>query len=194
MSPRERWWLRIAVMTELVERLQKPGRTALVKLTYLLQTLRDVPLDYDFRLYTYGPFQSDVLDVLGQAEAIRAVESKIVDYPSGSGYVFSLGPESLRVKEMCRSDLSKYEDAISWVVTEFGSHSTANLELLSTIIYADRDAFERGSPHSFDDLSRQVREIKPRFTGDYVLEQVASLAKKGLLVSTENGLRRTTCF
>jgi uncharacterized protein YwgA len=164
-----------------------------MKLVYLLQTVKGVPLDYDFRLYTYGPFESDVLDDLGQAQSMRAVESKIVDYPSGSGYVFGSGPESGRVKDMCRSELSKYEDAISWVISEFGSQSTANLELLSTIIYTDRDALERGNPVTFDDLCRQVREIKPRFTEEFVRQQVASLADKNLLISTERDVRPMHC-
>lgn len=124
---------------------------------------------------------------------MRAVESKLVDYPSGSGYVFGPGPESGRVKEMCSSELSKYEDAISWVISEFGSQSTANLELLSTIIYTDRDAFERKNRISFDDLCRQVQEIKPRFTEDFVRQQVASLADKELLISTEQDVRPMHC-
>jgi len=193
MNSRERWWLRLAVLTELVERSPKPGRTAIMKLAYLLQTVKGVPLDYDFRLYTYGPFESDVLDDLGQAESMRAVESKIVDYPSGSGYVFGPGPESERVKEMCSSELSKYQDDISWVITEFGSQSTGNLELLSTIVFADREASDRKNHISFEDLCRQVREIKPRFTEEFVREQVASLADKGLLISTKKDVRPIQC-
>jgi hypothetical protein len=103
-----------------------------MKLVYLLQTLKGTPLDYDFRLYTYGPFESDVLDDLGQAVSMHAVNSRIVDYTYGSGYEFSPGPKAERVKEMCSSELSKYEDDISWVVNEFSSQSTANLELYLT--------------------------------------------------------------
>ncbi len=193
MNSRERWWLRLAVLTELVERSPEPGRTAIMKLAYLLQTVKGVPLDYDFRLYTYGPFESDVLDDLGQAVSMRAVESNIVDYPSGSGYVFGPGPESERVKEMCSSELSKYQDDISWVINEFGSQSAGNLELLSTIVFADREAFDRKDRISFEDLCRQVREIKPRFTEEFVRAQVASLADKGLLISTMKDVRTIVC-
>ena len=193
MNSRERWWLRLAVLTELVERSPEPGRTAIMKLAYLLQTVKGVPLDYDFRLYTYGPFESDVLDDLGQAVSMRAVESNIVDYPSGSGYVFGPGPESERVKEMCSSELSKYQDDISWVITEFGGQTAGNLELLSTIVFADREAFDRKDRISFEDLCRQVREIKPRFTEEFVRAQVASLADKGLLISTMKDVRTIVC-
>ena len=52
------------------------GRTALMKFCYLLQTVRQVPLGYRFTLYSYGPFDSDVLSDLGTA----------VQYLGGYGY------------------------------------------------------------------------------------------------------------
>jgi hypothetical protein len=69
--------------------------------------------------------ENDVLDDLGQAESMRAVEAKIVAYPTSSGYVFSPGPESGKIKAMASPELSKYEDAIVWAVSEFG-HRTAS--------------------------------------------------------------------
>jgi len=37
------------------------GRTALMKYMYFLQTLRGVQLGYNFSMYSYGPFDADVL-------------------------------------------------------------------------------------------------------------------------------------
>ena len=37
------------------------GRTQLMKLCYFLQEIEQVPIRYDFRLFNYGPFDSEVL-------------------------------------------------------------------------------------------------------------------------------------
>src|SRR5450432_1407815 len=79
---------RLAMITELVSRAPAGyvGRTALMKFCYLLQTVRQVPLGYRFTLYSYGPFDSEVLSDLGTAEAMHAVKSNVVSYPGGYGY------------------------------------------------------------------------------------------------------------
>ena len=53
---------RTASIAELVRKASAGfGRTALMKCLYFLQTVHRVPLGYHFGLYTYGPFDSDVL-------------------------------------------------------------------------------------------------------------------------------------
>jgi len=64
------------------------GRTALMKFCIFLQTLRRVPLHYNFSLYSYGPFDSTVLSDLGDAEALGVVR-EVTFYPSGFGYRIS---------------------------------------------------------------------------------------------------------
>src|SRR5262249_49953609 len=156
---------------------------ALMKLAFLLQTVRGVPLGYNFRLYTYGPYDGDVLDDLGQAEAMRAVESNLVAFPGGYGYEFSPRPESERIPGMARPEIQGYRDDLAWVLGEFGSRSAADLELLSTIVYADRESLGRHQSVSADELSRQVREIKPRFPEEYVKASIRLLRERGILGS-----------
>ena len=47
---------------------QTLGRTQVMKLFYFLQELKGVWLGYDFRLFTYGPFDSEVLRAFGNNE------------------------------------------------------------------------------------------------------------------------------
>lgn len=70
------------------------GRTALVKYMYFLQTLRGVPLGYRFSLYSYGPFDSEVLADLASAETLSAVQSDPVFYSGGYGYEIRPGARS----------------------------------------------------------------------------------------------------
>ena len=49
---------KLAIMTALVKSAPAPlGRTGLMKCLFFLKTLKKVPLPYNFRLYTYGPFE-----------------------------------------------------------------------------------------------------------------------------------------
>lgn len=60
MASVQQGWARYALIAELAERLrERPfGRTALQKLTYLLQELHGVDTGYEFPLHTYGPYSS----------------------------------------------------------------------------------------------------------------------------------------
>jgi len=156
-----------------------------MKLAFLLQTIKSVLLGYNFRLYTYGPFDSDVLIDLGQAESLKAVESSIIPNSSGYGYEFAAGSESGAIKAMAGAELTKHHDAITWALREFGKKSAADLKLLSTIIYADREASQNRQSILLDELCRQVREIKPKFSEESVLKQISYLAEKGLLAASD---------
>lgn len=184
MTPQEQWQLRLSVLSDLVARAKtKLGRTAIMKLAYFLQTLRGVPLDYHFRLYTYGPFDSDVLDDVGRLESLGAVKSQLVIYPSGYGYNFSPGAKREKVEKLTGRASSAYQNELTWVLDEFGGYSAADLELLSTIVFAKQEAVQKGESITHRELARIVGEIKPRFEVSYIMQTIAKLDAKGLLTS-----------
>ena len=168
---------------ELVETLARKcpnrmGRTALMKFMYFLQTLRDVPLGYRFTLYSYGPFDSDVLSDLGEAELRGYVDSEVVGYAGGYGYkITDTDPSS-------ESEfLDEYDDDIDWVINEFGSDNSADLELSSTIVFADRE--ESPCSQSIEDLATRVQQVKPHFTETRIIGRIERLNEKGLLESID---------
>jgi uncharacterized protein len=186
MSAHNRWLLRIGVLTDLVERSRtRLGRTALMKLAYFLQTVKGVPLGYNFRVYTYGPFDEDVLNDIGQAESMQAITSAMIPFnnASGYGYEFSSGPAAVQVRTLVAERINPYKDDIEWVIEKFGSRIASDLELLSTIVYAARDRLDRTVAISFDELAKQVQDIKPRFSIESVRERIQLLADMGLLSS-----------
>ena len=67
---------RLALMASISDlfRAKSPtlGRTAIMKLCFFLQESKGVPLGYHFSLYSYGPFDSDVLSDLGTAVRLKA--------------------------------------------------------------------------------------------------------------------------
>lgn len=179
---------RLAVITELASRTPggHVGRTALMKFCYLLQTVRGVPLGYRFTLYSYGPFDSSVLSDLSTAEALRAVQSNLTFYPGGYGYQISKGESGDSILRNCAQFLEEYRKDIDWVLEQFGSHRSADLELESTIVYVDREAAKKAEWLSVDQLAQRVRDVKPHFNEDYIREKASALLGQSLLKSCSN--------
>jgi len=116
-----------------------------MKLLYFLQEWKGVRLNYDFRLYTYGPFELEVLSDLSSACGRRAVTEQTVQYGRGFGYVIS---PAERAEELSNNFQTEYPDMagmVDEVVREFGSYSAGELELRSTIFYVDREAIDSAS-------------------------------------------------
>jgi hypothetical protein len=176
-------WIRLAALVTLVESSpgKALGRTAIVKLPYLLQELRGVSLGYDFRLYTYGPFDADVLNDLGAAQSLGAVQVRTVINSLGYGYEIRVGPGGETVKARANDWLRENRQHLEAVAAEFGGCSASDLELVSTIIYADRELAARSEPVSLDIVVRRVREVKPHFNEVFVQDKVRALHAKGYL-------------
>lgn len=154
-----------------------------MKLCYFLQTLRQVPLRYRFTLYSYGPFDSSVLSDLGLAETLGGLRSEVVLYPSGYGYEIEPSEKAESLKAPAVDFLKRHESDIDWVTRQFGNFGSADLELLSTIVYVDREFDAAGRHVPVGDLAQRVREVKPRFSDSEVGSKVADLLGKGLLNS-----------
>ena len=154
-----------------------------MKLCYFLQTLRNVPLGYRFTLYSYGPFDAGVLSDLSTAEALGGVESKTVLYSGGYGYEISPAGRRRSVKSLGSGFIKKHGSDLQWVVGQFGNFGSADLELLSTIVYVDRESAEAGAKQTAGELSKKVHEIKPHFAQPYVQLKVAELQGQRLLKS-----------
>jgi uncharacterized protein YwgA len=175
--------LRIAILAGMVSKApeKRLGRTQIMKLFYFLQELKGVPLGYDFRLFTYGPFDSEVLSDLGTACNLGTLIEKTVIYSKGYGYDIKPSSQAdilIRELEDNHPDVaSQVED----VVSEFGAFSAAELELRSTIFFVDREISQEGSKMTEKELAERVRQIKPYFSLESILERVDEMKKKGWL-------------
>ena len=177
---------RAAVIAALAEKYPNEnfGRTAVMKLCYFLQTLRRVPLGYHFTLYSYGPFDSDVLSDLDYAEELGAISSVEVHYPSGAyGYRISPTTETGALKDKAAPFLREHKADLDWVIGEFGNMGSAELELASTIVYADREVVRRGSRQTMAELVRRVSDVKPHFTQAQIERTAGQFSEKDLLLS-----------
>ena len=178
-------WNRLALITELAGKIpaEKLGHTAVMKHVYFLKTLRGVPLDYWFSLYIYGPFDSDVLYDLAYAEALQAVQSTMVTYKSGYAYEIRPGPKAPNIKRHASGFLRSVRPHVDWVVKEFGDLNASDLELVSTIVYVDREFVNDHEPVSLEQLTDRVHAVKPHCSQAKVRQKVRQLKSKGLLLS-----------
>lgn len=174
---------RLAVITTLAEGRGSFGRTALMKYAYFLQTLRGVPLGYRFSLYSYGPFDSDVLADLDTAESVGGVKSTVMYFTGGYGYKIEPGERAKKLKELAATFLSRYRGEIEWVQREFGEWSPADLELASTLVYSDREARDNHEDLTLEQLAGRVNVLKPRYPLSRIQEMGSNLSEKGLLSS-----------
>jgi uncharacterized protein YwgA len=174
---------RLATIVTLVERKPRIGRTALMKLCYFLQTLRNVPLEYRFTLYSYGPFDSNVLSDLDFAESFGGLQSDLILHSNSYTYEIEPSNKSDAMKAWAADFIKHYENDFSWVVDEFGNRKSGDLELLSTIVYVDRESEETRERLSPTAIVQKVHDVKPQFEESYIREKVNDLASLDLLQS-----------
>ena len=172
-----------AVVAALVKRHKGIGRTALMKYVYLLQTVRGQPLGFDFSLYAYGPYDGAVLSRLATAVRWKAVNEQPIMYPSGLGYDLEEGLELQALLDRDREFLAGMEQDLDWVVENFRMHGAAAMELLGTMVFADREAKEEGLKKTKQELIELVLRIKPRFSKEQAEEIYDKLKGMGALVA-----------
>jgi hypothetical protein len=168
------------------------GRTALMKYMYFLQVVRGVPLGYNFSMYSYGPFDSDVLADLSSGEMLNIVDVTPVEFSGGYGYRIRPGARAESAKRDARQFLMDHSKDVDWLFSVFGKLNSAELELTSTIVYVDREFAERKQHGSISDIAARVNEIKPHFTREQVREFVEDLLKQGVLTSTISMLSKAS--
>ncbi|MBI1903813.1 MAG: hypothetical protein HYS13_22135 [Planctomycetia bacterium] len=180
-SYRETMLRRPALIAKLVWQSpeQKLGRTALMKLMYILQ-VRGVPLGYWFRLYSYGPFDAEVLNDLDVAKSIRAVTERTVQYPTSYGFEIEPGAKFDKLEPALFEWLEPHEESITWALANFANRTAAELELLSTIVYVDRERGSNGRAE-IDDLLPLVHGVKPQFNEDRIRQACRELQELRLL-------------
>jgi uncharacterized protein len=167
---------RLALLAELASRARL-GRTAFMKLLFFLQESKGIPLGYQFSLYSYGPFDSDVLADISTAERLNVLKSTVIYYPSGTGYAYSTGSDLNSVRNLSGNFLQLHKASIDWVLEHFATKTAAELELLSTILFVAK--FQ--NPQTVEKLVEQVELIKPHFSQEQIQKGFNELVSLNIL-------------
>ena len=181
MADVQQSWNQYALVAELAERMQgRPfGRTALQKLTYLLQELHGVETGYEFPLHTYGPYSSDLSADLDTLAAMQGV--LVTPDTRHGGYQISLGARADSVRNPGSEFVRAHAGAIGRIVEEFGGMSAKELELRATLVFAERDSRRAASLLDEEGLVEVVHEIKPHFSPQQIRGALRELRGNGHL-------------
>ncbi len=177
--------IRAGILARMIDQApdKKLGRTQVMKLFYFLQELKGADLGYDFRLFTYGPFDSEVLSDLSTARIWDVVIEKTVVYTRGYGFEITLGPKADTYIDFIEDNDPKLATRVDEIVKEFGHLGAAELELRSTIIFVDREFASQDRNIAVDDIVERVRHIKPHFDAEIIRERVSGFEEKDYLKS-----------
>ena len=172
----EKTFQRLALLAEFARRARL-GRTAIMKLCFFLQESRGVPLGYHFSIYSYGPFDSEVLADITTAERLNVLKSSVVYYASGSGYEYTEGSDAPSLHAFTSDFIEENSESIDWVFSHFAKKTAGELELLSTILFVAK--FH--NPRDADQLIGQVEIIKPHFSSERIERGFDELVSIGVL-------------
>ncbi len=176
-------WKRYGLIAELAERLEGKcpqfGKTALQKLIFLLQELYGVDCDYEFSLYTYGPYSSRLQQDLDVVETLGGV---IIERVMGGAGGYCILPGDKKDALCEKADLflqdPRVAAALDQLIADFGAYWARDLELLSTIVFVARDLKRTSKSVSRDQLLNMVHEVKLKFQATEIAEKIEELESK----------------
>ena len=179
--------LRQQLPLELADRLNgnspQFGKTAFMKMAYLLQELYGVPLGYRFSLYTYGPYSAEVLADLEYAKLRQQVEVEYLGDPQGG---FRITPSEVAGESNWQNEpIAKYSRELNELVEHFGSFNARELELRTTSIFLWKRIRPR-KPEDVDTLIETVRLLKPHFSKMAIRSAIDDLINDGVIQSVQS--------
>jgi len=172
-------WQQCGVIADLTRRLKDVspqfGKTALQKMVFLLQEVYKVDVGYSFGFHTFGPFAGELLGDLDFAERMGAVQVKSVEGAYGNGYLIEPGESIGEIVARAEPFLTQHSKALGALVGEFGAKTAKELELLTTIIYLNKEIMWDEKKMTRTEAVGKIRELKPKFTERDVLRGMSEL-------------------
>ena len=180
-------WERYALILELTHRVchlqQQFGKTALQKLIFLLQTVYKIDCDYDFSLYSYGPFDAEILNDLDIVEHWGAVLVKNIKTGIGGYQILLTNNQDIQhtIREKADAFLndSKTQRALDELIKTYGKMTARDLELRATTVYVAQELETTEESRCTEDgVTELVSEIKPRFPVSEIRSVVQELQSR----------------
>lgn len=160
---------RVALLVDIVAKRPDIGKTALMKIPFLLQAIYKVPIDYSYEIYTYGPYCATVMSDIECAQMNNLIKINTVEYGNGMhGY-------QIETKEQAKEYLKKHsaiieanETSVCDILDFFGGMTAKDLELYSTIVFLYCSHHNNGWEMSREAVCKTVHDVKPHFANDVI--------------------------
>ncbi len=131
------------------------GKTIIQKLLFLVETRSD--LDFDYTMYHYGPYSSQIGEYIGLAENLGFINVK---WNSKKGYFI----EPLQPNKSLLLEVEDLQNLLEEVVDNYGKFTANELSIITTAIYI-KNKFGIKSP---EELINIVLQIKPNNKKDWI--------------------------
>lgn len=140
------------------------GKTIVQKIMYMLT--RERVIDFNYSMYHYGPYSSQVSSEINFAENLGAVE---MDWISDKGYFIKPKSDEL---EGVLSEGDK--QAIDRVIDKYGGFNAIEISIIATALFVE-DNFEVTDT---EELVRVVTSLKPQYSN-----RIKNILKEGGVIS-----------
>lgn len=173
---------RMGIIAELVSKRPGLGKTAMMKMIFMLQQVYKVSLGYKYEIYTYGPYSAELTNDIGFASQTGIITVDAEMYPTGNvGYHLNATDKTQDTIGKAGSIVSDAISEIDDVIATFGNYTAKELELSSTIVYIYATYVANGWSSSADDIAANVHEIKPHFSDTTIKAEFEHLKKMKIL-------------
>jgi len=169
------------VMLNIIDKKPKNdlGKTAVMKMVFILQHVFNMSLGYSFDIYTYGPYAAEVSGELDALIYEGFIEADEYMFNNSLGYALKISEKGQASKGVLPFD---DDEKISRVVNKFGKKKAKELELDSTIIFTRNRYIKNKWGDEKDEIIKDVHVIKPHFTTQAIRNAYDNLKNDGMLI------------
>lgn len=154
------------------------GKTAVMKTIFMLQQVKHMDLGCEFSIYTYGPYNADVMEDIDELVSDGLLSSSAYSYKDYIGYTLSAtdsGEEA--VSNLKDQDAAALKETLDFV----RGKNAKELELYSTIIYIEDWYLKNKKANSVSAIVKKVHEIKPHFSEETIQNAYTCLSAASFL-------------
>lgn len=183
MEHRDTISLVLKTMNGMWEKSSWCGETHVQKNIFFLQELMNVPFEWRFIIYKFGPYSFDLAYLIGEIHSYRLVELVPQWGFRPKIKVTSYGKEFYEdINEPCY----KYRKQIEFVTEELGSKNVSELERLATGLHITLD--EKVKDKTVENRSRRLSQLKPHIRlndANIVMGEVDSLIERARIAQNK---------
>lgn len=152
---------RKSVIIKMLQENPDMGKTAVMKTIFMLQQVKHVDLGCEFSIYTYGPYNADVMEDIDELVSDGLLSSNAYSYKDYIGYALNATDSGARaVQSLQDKDAAALKEILDFVKGK----TAKDLELYSTIIYVEDWYSKHEKANNIDAIIKKVHELKPHFS------------------------------
>lgn len=166
------------VIVKMLQENPGMGKTAVMKTIFMLQQVKHIDLGCEFSIYTYGPYDADVMEDIDELVSDGLLSSSAYSYKDYIGYTLSATDSGAKaVPNLKDEDTVALREILDFV----RGKSAKELELYSTIIYVEDWYLKNERTNDMAAIIKKVHELKPHFTEGVIQKAYTCLSEASFL-------------